>query len=230
MNKMTYAGMLAVLACAALAAGCASKTVQKDEYSGYLGNGYSELKEAKDPKGDVVLLYVSPDLNPGKYSAVMLDPLVFHPVPKPTEQVSAETLKEIGQYLNRTLRQKFGEKVRVVDQPGPGVARVSIAFTGVRGQDESLEAYQYIPFAFVATIGTRAVAGTPQQARLLCETLVVDSVSGERLAMQVRQGTGEGLKKTASGVRVLTLEAVKPLIDTWIDATAEGLNRYIKAK
>jgi hypothetical protein len=230
MNKITFAGMLAVLVCAALASGCASKTVQKDEYSGYLGNGYSQLKEAKDPKGDLVLRYISPDLNPGKYSALMLDPLVYHPVPKPTEQVSAETLREIGQYLNRTLRSKFAEKVRVVDQPGPGVARLSIAFTAVRGQDESLSAYQYIPVAFVITMGARAVEGQAQQAKLLCESLVVDSVSGERLAMQVRSGTGESLKNVAGKGRVLTLEAVKPLIDLWIDATAEGLNRYIKAK
>jgi hypothetical protein len=224
---MSYVGMLAVLVCAALASGCASPPVQ---HSGYLGDGYSELKPAKDPRGDPILAYWSPNLNPSNYTALIVDPLAFYPTPKPTEQVSEKTLKEIGQYVNQTLRQKLGEKVRVVDQPGPGVARLSIAFTAVRGEDESLAVYQYIPFAFIATTATRAVEGTPQEARLLCEIKVVDSVSGQRLALQVRSGTGEGLKKVAGGVRVLTLESVKPLVDRWAEASSEGVTRYIRPK
>jgi hypothetical protein len=100
----------------------------------------------------------------------------------------------------------------------------------VRGQDESLEAYQYVPLAFVAPMGNRAVTGTPQQARLLIEAVAVDSVSGERLMMQVRQGTGEELKKIATGTRVLTLDAIKPLIDNWAEASAQGVNKLVKAK
>jgi len=230
MHKMTSVGILAVLVCVALAAGCASKTVKPSEYSGYLGDGYSELKPAKDPRGDPILLYISPNLTPSNYSALMIDPLRYYPTPKPTKEVSEQTLKEIGQYVNQTLRKKMGEKVRVVDKAGPGVARISIAFTAVRGQDEALSAYQYIPFAFIATTATRAVEGTPQQARLLCETVVVDSPTGQRLAMQVRSGTGEVLKKVAGGGSQLTLESVKPLIDHWIEATTEGVTRYIKAK
>ena len=230
MNKMTYLGMVAVLVCAALASGCASKTAKQSEYSGYLGDGYTELKKEKDPRGEPILRYVSPKLNPSNYSAIMLDPLVYYPTPQPTEQVSEATLKEIGQYVNQALRRKMEEKVRVVDQAGPGVVRISIAFTAVRGQNESLKGYQYIPFAFVGTMGYRAVEGTPQEARLLCEVQAVDSVSRERLGMVVRSGTGEELKKAASGTRVVTLEAVKPLIDKWVEASAEAMTQFVKPK
>jgi hypothetical protein len=229
MHKSTYGGMLAALLCAAWISGCASQPAVPN--SGYLGDGYSELKEAKDPRGDPMLAYFSPKLTPANYSAVMLDPLVFYPTPKPTKEVSEQTLREIGQYTNQTLRERIGEKVQVVDKPGPGVVRISIAFTAVRGQDEALEAYQYIPLAFVVTSASRAATGTPQQARLLCEIKAVDSVSGERLAMQVRSGTGEALKQAAGGGGLqVTLASVKPVLDRWINASAEGVTRYVKTK
>jgi hypothetical protein len=230
MCKMIQTGMLAVLVCAALASGCASTKVQPDKYSGYLGNGYSLLQERSDPLGEVVLAYVNPRFVPSNYSAVIIDPIQYYPRPQPTEQVSETTLIAIREYANQRVRLKFEQKFQVVDRPGPGVARVSIAFTGVRGVDKSLAFYQYVPQAFVATQLYRAVEGTPQQARLLCEILIVDSVSEERLAMQIRQGSGEALKKVASGKQVVTLDDVKPLIDNWVEASADALTRLVKPR
>jgi len=229
MNKMTYVGMIAVLFGAALATGCASKPPENLN-SGYLGPDYKLLKETKDPRGTPILRYVDPKLNPGNYNAVMLDDLVFYPKAQPSEQVSSETLTQIRNYVDQTMHQKFGEKFRVVDQPGPGVARISIAFTSVVAQNMGLSDAQYIPIAFLATMGTRAVTGTPQDAKLLNENRVVDSVTGQRLAIAVRWGTGEELKKAASGERVVTLEAVKPLIDHWIEGAVESLNGYVAPK
>jgi hypothetical protein len=230
MHKMNDVRMLAVLVCAALLSGCAGQPAIPN--SGYLGgaDAYSELKEAKDPRGAPILSYVSPKLTPANYSAVIIDPLVYYPTPKPTKEVSEQTLREIGQYINQALRQAVGQKVQVVDKPGPGVARISIAITAVREQEVALEAYQYVPFAFIATTASRAATGTPQQARLLNELKIVDSVSNERLGMQVRSGTGEELKRVAGGGSQVTLASVKPLIDKWIEAGAEGVTRYIRAK
>jgi hypothetical protein len=107
---------------------------------------------------------------------------------------------------------------------------VSIAFTGVRGVDQSLAAYQLVPAAFVATQLFRAAEGTPQQARVKCEVLIVDSVSGDLLAAQVRQGSGAALQQVATGNRVVTLNDVKPLIDNWVDASADALARFVRAR
>jgi len=231
MHKSTYGRMFAVLLCAAWISGCASKPAVPN--SGYLGgpDAYSELKQAKDPRGETMLAYFSPKLTPANYNAVIIDPLQFYPTPQPTKEVSEETLRSIGKYVNDTLRQKVGAKVQLVDKPGPGVVRVSIAFTAVGAEKEGLSAYQYIPFAFIATQATRAVEGAPEQAQLLCEIKAVDSVTSERLAMQVRSGTGETLKRVAAGGGTqVTLDSVKPLIDGWVEAGAEGITKYVKTK
>jgi hypothetical protein len=42
-----------------------------------------------------------------------------------------------------------------------------------------------------------------------------DSISGERLGIAVRKGTGERLKKVRQSGTELTVESLKPLLDRW---------------
>lgn len=55
--------MIGTLCVASLGlAGCASKVVPPNEYSGFLSN-YSQLKEAKSPSGAEVMRWVDPQLD-----------------------------------------------------------------------------------------------------------------------------------------------------------------------
>lgn len=101
MWKTPISGLFAIAAITALVAGCASNAPKKTDYSGYLGN-YSDLKEVKGPMGEEFLRYASLKFTPANYSAVLLDRVEFYPKPEPTEQVSQETLNQIGSYLNET--------------------------------------------------------------------------------------------------------------------------------
>src|SRR6201991_3578879 len=81
-------------ACFAVAAafvvgGCASTQPPKE--SGFLKD-YSNLTKQDAPGGGSRLVYKSPAFTPGKYTAVMLDPMVYYPEPQPTEQVSSKAL------------------------------------------------------------------------------------------------------------------------------------------
>ncbi len=229
MWRATVSGLFAIAAAAALVAGCASHAPKETDYSGYLGN-YSDLKEVKGPKGEEFLKYASPKFTPANYHAVLVDKVDFYPKPEPTEQVTQETIDQIGSYLNGTLRNKIGEKVEVVDKPGPGVAELKVAITGVAGEKEGLKPYQIVPIAFVATMAYRGVAGAPQEAKLVVESKVTDSVSGETLLKSVRVGTGEGLQKNTSGQRVVTLDSVKPIIDRWAEEVAAIATTYVRPR
>lgn len=55
-------------------------------------------------------------------------------------------------------------------------------------------------------------------------------MSGARLAVAVREGTGDQLKKAQTGDLQVTLESVRPVIDKWIDAFAINAANYIKPK
>jgi hypothetical protein len=167
---------------------------------------------------------------PANYHAVMIEKVEFYPKPAPTEQLSQETIDQIGSYLTDSLSQKIGEKVQVVDRPGPGVAKLNVAITGVAGEKEGLKPYQIIPVAFVITMASRGVSGTPEEAKLVVEAKATDSMSGATLMKVVRVGTGEGLEKNTEGERVISLESVKPLIDRWAEAVAKTATTFVKAK
>ena len=208
--------------------GCASG--RDVEGSGFLRD-YSSLQETRDAGGKTIRAWVSPKLTPANYDAVLLDPLVFYPEPSPGEQVSAQTLQQILTYSNDIYKRSLGERFKVVDRAGPGVLRVRVAFTGVAAQGEGLKPYQYVPLAFVATMATRAAAGTPQRAFIVIETEGTDSVTGELLGMRVRVGTGERLARARVGDQnVITLEAMKPLLDELAEGAFPELAKHVKPK
>jgi Protein of unknown function (DUF3313) len=225
----SIARLFVVTITTALVAGCASNAPTKEDYSGYLGS-YQDLKEVEGPNGEKFLRYTNPMFNPANYRAVMVEKVEFYPRPEPTAQLSQETIDQIGTYLTDTLRQKIGEKGQVVDRPGPGVAKLNVAITGVAGEKEGLKPYQVIPVAFVVTMASRGISGTPEEAKLVVEARATDSVTGVTLMKVVRVGTGEGLEKNAAGERMVTLESVKPLIDRWADGVAQTATTFVKAR
>jgi hypothetical protein len=229
MWRMTFSRFLVTGAVLALIAGCASNVPTKEDYSGYLGS-YGDLKEVEGPNGEKFLRYASPLFTPANYHAVIVEPVTFYPKPQPTAQLTQATIDQIGADLTDTLRAKIGEKVQVVDRPGPGVARLNVAITGVAGEKEGLKPYQVIPVAFVITMASRGISGTPEEAKLVVEARANDSVSGVTLMKVVRVGTGEGLEKNAAGERMITLESVKPLIDRWAEAVSANATKFVRAR
>ena len=111
MWKSTISRLFFVTVTTALVAGCASNAPTKQDYSGYLGS-YQDLKEVEGPNGEKFLRYANPMFTPVNYDAVMVEKVEFYPRPEPTEQLSQETIDQIGNYLTDTLRQKIGEKSR----------------------------------------------------------------------------------------------------------------------
>ncbi|AUT69106.1 DUF3313 domain-containing protein [Paraburkholderia hospita] len=198
------------------------------ENSGFLRD-YSRLAETKDSQGRTIRAWVSPKLTPANYNAILLDPLIFYPEPRPNDQVSAETLQQILAYSNDTLKRSLSQRFRMVDRPGPGVLRLRGGFTSVASEGEGLKPYQYVPMAFVATMALRTATGTPQRAFIVIEAEGTDSVTGELLGERVRIGTGERLAQVARQ-QVMTLDTLKPLLDDLAGSAFPELSQYVKAK
>ena len=134
-------------------------------------------------------------------------------------------------YTDQALREKLGQKVRLVDKPGPGVVRWKGAFTAVGDEKRSMKVYQYIPIALVIT-GAKAAAqgGLPRDATIALENEAVDSMTNEPLYMAVRGGTGERIVKSDEGKYDLSVDSLEPLIDKWTTNAAENITKYIKVK
>jgi hypothetical protein len=208
---------------------CATGTdVKQTGGSGFLRD-YSNLVETRAAQGGTFRGWVSPKLTPATYDAVMLDPLVFYPEPRPSEHVSTETLQQLLAYSNDAFRRSVSERFRVVDRAAPGVLRLRVAFTGLAAQGEGLKPYQYVPIAFVATMAARAATGTPQRAFIVVETEGTDSLTGELLGLRMRVGTGERLVRVGAQ-QVITLDTVKPLLDELVAGSLPELEKYVRPK
>lgn len=220
-GKSIFIKIITIIICFALS-GCTGKAVKKEDYSGYLKD-YSQLQTAVDTEGEKVLRYVSPKLLAGEYKKIIFEPVQYYPEPQPTEEVSAQTLKDIRLYIDQKLREEISKKMEVVNNPGPGTLRLRIALTSIGKDTEGLKPYQFIPVALVLT-GAKAAAGYhPHSAKLYLEAETQDSVTGERLAIAVRAGKGERLAKIAGAGHTVQLESIKPILDDWIAAYSNFL-------
>lgn len=226
--RKAYAGKMSIILVAVMLGAFASQPSVPLEGSGFLRD-YSNLAETKDARGNTIWAWVSPKLTPANYTAILVDPLVFYPEPRPSEQVSAETLKQILAYSNDTLKRSFSQRFRVVDRAGPGVLRIRAAFTSVAAQGQGLKPYQLVPMAFVATMALGTATGKPVRAFIVVEVEGTDSVTGELLGQRVRVGIGERLARVASQ-QVITLDTLKPLLDELAAGAFPELENHVKLK
>jgi len=214
-----------------LLAGCA--TNYEGPRSGYLPpEDYTMVHKETAPSGGDRYAYFSGTFNPTNYHALIIDPLQYYPAPEPNQFVTGDTLVQIQIYADESLRRKIGAKVRLVNTPGPGVARWSTALTAVGAEKQSLKPYQYIPVALVVT-GAKAAAqgGLPIDSDIAFESQIVDSVTKDVLAIDIRGGTGATVQYSEEKQQGhVTLDDVKKLIDTWTDSAAEQVTKYVSPK
>jgi hypothetical protein len=229
MKTMFRSGLIVgALTCVAALA-YVSTAVAQDKDSGFLRD-YTRLQASKDAKGVPIRNWVSSRFTPANYKALLVDPITFYPEPQPSEKVSAAELQRMLAYTNEVHKQAVSKRFKLVDRAGPGVVRLRIAITSVAAREEGLKPQQLVPLAFAATMASRAAkGGAPQRAFLIVEAEATDSTTGELLGSRVRVATGERLGKVAN-VDVVTLDAVKPILDEIAEDAYEELPKYLKGK
>jgi hypothetical protein len=185
--------------------------------SGFLGNSYSLLQDAQSPSGQAVRRWIAPEAKPGTYESILIEPNVFYPQPKSTQQVSAQTLAEINAYFNDSVKRELTGLFKFASEPGPKTLRLRTAITSVAAKDMGLKPWQLLPIAFIATGGK-----TSSDASLAAEYEMQDTDTGKVIAVGMREGVGVQLKSASAP---LTLADVKPVIDVW----AKDLRAFIEA-
>lgn len=211
-NKIFNA--LSVIIMLLLIGGCATQTAKVGEFTGYLGD-YSKLEKTKDASGYEVLRWTSPKLKSQSYTKLILDDVVFYPKPKTSPQISKEVLVDIREYTNKALRREVGKSVSMVSQPGSEVLRMRTALTGVSTPLEGLKVYEYIPIAAVIAGVTTAIGERDREAFIVMEAELLDSRTGERLAIVVRKKSAK--KQLKDDKEQLSLENIRDVIDEAAD-------------
>jgi hypothetical protein len=86
-----------------------------------------------------------------------------------------------------------------------------MAITGVSTSAQGLKGYEYIPFAAIAAGVTSATGARDREACILVETELLDSLTGERMFIEVYKQKGEQLIE--NDTEILALDTVRDLID-----------------
>ena len=216
---------IATLALTALLLALPATSAFAADGSGFLAD-YSQLKTVKDAQGVERLLWVKDGVNFQNYDKILVEPIGFYPQPQPSKEVSLGALNDIKNYLDKLIPSIFGDSgVPVTTQPGSGVMRLRMAITA-SSVDKGLQPYQLIPVALIYTAASRAAGTANYDAKLMVESELLDSATGEPLARIVRTAKKLEVK---SGEQ-LTLKLAKPQLDAWAAALAEEVKLRRKPK
>lgn len=194
-----------------LLAGCASQTTQPSQYSGFLAD-YSQLRPTTSASGAPVLRWISPDFKDADYRSVYVEQPVFHPAPKPSDQVSQDTLDRVADYLRQAIAREVSQRMPVVDTPDRDSLVLRSAITGVDVSAEGLHAYEVIPVALVLAAANTAAGTRDRDTVIYVEMEAVAARDGRPMVRVVRKG--HGLQLENSDTR-LTLDDLKPALDAW---------------
>ena len=168
--------------CIALGGGCASTYSARS----FTPSGFLERYDLLQPgEADSVWFYVSPDYRRQNYPAVLIEPVVIYgdQSGRGLSRLTDEEAQALVNYFDAALRDHLDDRFKVVDEPGPGVARLRIAITDIEGASVTRDIISsVVPISLAISSAKRFAlgehtavgsAGVEGEAR--------DSVSGELL-------------------------------------------------
>jgi hypothetical protein len=188
------------------------------QFSGFLGD-YSRL--SRGGEGQALYRYVAPDVNWSQYNAVMIDPVTFWA--GEDSKVAPEEQQELCTYFYNSLREHLVKYFQIVDQPGPGVMRLSVAITDASSAVPVLRtASVVIPqMRLMSRLKQMATGSFSFVGSARGEMKVTDSVTGQILAEALDQQMGGNAIKTAATWQWQDAERV---FDRWSAVLAERAN------
>src|SRR5271155_2032291 len=204
-NSKLLMGLGAAMIAALLLSGCAQtvapapniiqrasgETPAAPPPTGFLGNDYSLLTPpTAGSDQNAALRYVNPNANWASYNKIMIAPVTFWAADD--SKVSAADQQALCNYMYTVMVTDLGKTFAIVDQPGPGVFKVSGALTDASSAVPVLRSISVVvPQARAVSVlkmaatGTYAFVGSAQGA-----IKINDSVTGQLLAAAVDKRVG----------------------------------------
>ena len=159
--------------------------------TGFLGNDYSLLTPpTAGSDQNAALRYINPNANWASYNKIMIAPVTFWAADD--SKISAVDQQALCNYMYNVLITDLGKTFAIVDQPGPGVIKVSAALTDasfavpvLRSVSVVVPQARALSVIKMAATGTYAFVGSAQGA-----IKFNDSVSGQLLSAAVDKRVG----------------------------------------
>ena len=188
--------------------------------SGYLPD-YSILVPIATSVPDArIWRYRVSDVNPGAYTAVILDPIYLNQ--NATQDVSAQSIAKAKAALQASMVEAVNNRgtIRIVTKPGPGVARVSVGITGAESSADSLQPWNFTPIGLALNAAAYAGGVNAKTPALLVESKITDSQSNKLLGEGLVTVQGESFR-TAGGSEDSFIAMAKTVVKVAMEASAD---------
>jgi hypothetical protein len=224
MNKL---GSLAlVISAAILLAACSNNpklASQPMPMSGFLPN-YSVLVPMASSEADTrIWRYRKAGVNPASYTAVILDPIYLNQ--NATREVTADVINQAKATLQASMIEAINNRggIRIVNQPGPGVARISVGITGAESSADSLKPWNFTPIGLALNAAAYAGGVNSRTPAMLVESKIVDSLSKELIGEGLVTIQGESFRTSGGSVEsfvAMAKKVVRVALETSADPRA----------
>jgi len=223
MKKMNV--LLGILATAMALAGCSNAPKLATETmprSGFLPDYNLLVSMATSEKDVRIWRYRVSDVNPSSYTAVILDPIYLNQ--NVTKEVSLEVINKAKAALQSSIVESVNARgnIKIVTQPGPGVARLSVGITGAENSADSMQPWNFTPIGLALSAAAYAGGVNSKTPALLVESKITDSQSKQLLGEGLLTVQGESFR-TSSGSADSFVEMAKKAVRTAMEVAANPM-------
>lgn len=169
--------------------------------SGFLPN-YNVLQVVENTPNDIrAWRYIKPGIQASSYTAVMIDPVYLNQT-EYTKEITPEVIAQTKKILEEAMRQAVQRRsdIKLVDKPGPGVARVAVGITGAELSADGLKPWNFTPIGLAANAAAFATGNNSKTPALVVENRVTDSQTKEFIAGGMVAVQGEPFRLGSSSV------------------------------
>ena len=163
-----------------ISAGCSSTP----KYSGFLGTYENNLQPG--PEGGARMRWLKPGVDFSKYNKLMIDSVVFYFADDSEYKgIDPEFMKEMSDKFNKTLVDTLKGSYPIVSEPGPDVARLRIAITGIKQSRPVLSGVSsIIPVGIaISVVKKGATGGWAGSGATSTEMMALDSTTNDVIAV-----------------------------------------------
>ncbi|MGF1686086.1 DUF3313 domain-containing protein [Photobacterium japonica] len=205
-------GMIVVMvAGVASTIGCTSRLPTSEEQAAVTLKTNQPLTEVRYIEETTGLQWVSPSLDVTRYTALIVEPVALHPLAQNVDQIPTSVLEKVSQRLTQRVSQQLSVGTPIVEVANPHTATLKIDITRASTEMEELQITEVLPYGALIG-GAKALLGTrDRNVRILVESQLLDSVSGEVLAERVSVLLAEDILE--NDAETLRYEQIKAAVD-----------------
>ncbi len=196
----------------------ATSFAAEPKYSGFLGDNYKNLQPG--PEGGAKMRWLKPGVDFTKYNKLMVDSVIFYIADDSEDKgINAEEMKELTDAFNQEIVNALKDKYPIVAEPGPDVARLKIAITGVKKSKPVVSTItSIIPVGIGISLIKKGVSGSyTGSGGTQAEFMALDSMTNEVIVAAVDE------RSAGYTERFTSLGAAKDAFKTW----AEKIRKFM---